>query len=134
MAALVDFCRFVQIHYGLPQEIRFESAEQVLKRGAEKAILDDQALQTIAVKNSVKLPINDRIKLTASLMAQGRFYYTDDCRSLIEALTTCVWDSKYLTQNVRLDDGTSDIDTLDAFEYSFERYAKALQMAGERSD
>lgn len=67
-------------------------------------------------------------------MAQGRFYYTDNCRSLIEALTTCVWDSKYLTQNVRLDDGTSDIDTLDAFEYSFERYAKALQMAGERSD
>ncbi len=133
-AALVDFCRFVQIHYGLPQEIRFESAEQVLKRGAEKAILDDQTLHTIAVKNSVKLPINDRIKLTASLMAQGRFYYTDDCRSLVEALTTCVWDSKYLTQNVRLDDGTSDIDTLDAFEYSFERYAKALQMAGERSD
>ena len=26
----------------------------------------------------------------------------------------------------RLDDGTSDIDTLDAFEYSFEKYIKAF--------
>ena len=31
-----------------------------------------------------------------------------------------VWDPKSLDLE-RLDDGTSDIDTLDAFEYSFER-------------
>lgn len=30
-----------------------------------------------------------------------------------------VWDDKKL-EDTRLDDGTSDIDTLDAFEYSFE--------------
>ena len=31
-----------------------------------------------------------------------------------------VWDSKKLELE-RLDDGTSDIDSMDAFEYSFER-------------
>ena len=30
-------------------------------------------------------------------------------------------EKKSLVEDVRLDDGTSDIDTLDAFEYTFER-------------
>ena len=37
-------------------------------------------------------------------------------------MTTALWDEKNsLVEDVRLDDGTSDIDTLDAFEYTFER-------------
>ncbi len=43
------------------------------------------------------------------------------CESLIKALTTAVWNPKNLTADERLDDGTSDIDTLDAFEYTYER-------------
>lgn len=35
--------------------------------------------------------------------------------------SNAVWNPKELTKDVRLDDGTSDIDTLDAFEYTFER-------------
>ena len=45
---------------------------------------------------------------------------TDDCESLEEAFSMAVWDPKSLKLD-RLDDGTSDIDTLDAFEYSWER-------------
>ena len=33
-----------------------------------------------------------------------------------------MWDMDEPNTEIRLDDGTSDIDTLDAFEYSFERY------------
>ena len=37
-------------------------------------------------------------------------------------MTTALWDEKKcLVEDVRLDDGTSDIDTLDAYEYTFER-------------
>jgi hypothetical protein len=55
-------------------------------------------------------------------MAQGRFYVMDiGCESLVNALSTAVWNPKELTKDVRLDDGTSDIDSLDAFEYTFER-------------
>jgi hypothetical protein len=45
------------------------------------------------------------------------------------ALQEAVWNSKQL-KDVRLDDGSTDIDTLDAFEYTFERdikrYIKAV--------
>ena len=46
---------------------------------------------------------------------------THDCKSLEKAFESAVYDDKKL-DDVRLDNGTSDIDTLDAFEYSFERY------------
>ncbi|MFQ9209948.1 MAG: hypothetical protein ACLR3S_13050 [Clostridium fessum] len=36
------------------------------------------------------------------------------------------WDPKELTKNVRLDDGTSDIDSLDSFEYTLERRISQL--------
>ena len=45
---------------------------------------------------------------------------TEDCETLSQAFQDAVWDSK-ADEDVRLDDGTSDIDTLDAFEYSIER-------------
>jgi hypothetical protein len=41
-----------------------------------------------------------------------------ECDTVIAAFKEAVWDPK--KEDVRLDDGTSDIDTLDAVEYSFE--------------
>ena len=73
------------------------------------------------IVNAAKTPITDRINLTARLMAQRRFFYTKNAQTLADALASCVWDPKKATENVRLDDGTSDIDTLDAFEYTMER-------------
>ena len=57
------------------------------------------------------------------MLSQHRFFYIQDqCKTLEDALTTALWDEKKsLVEDVRLDDGTSDIDTLDAFEYTFER-------------
>ena len=46
--------------------------------------------------------------------------------SLETALCTAVWDPDEITKNVRLDDGTSDIDSLDSFEYTFERRISQL--------
>ena len=55
-------------------------------------------------------------------MSIGRFWYIPrHCATLEEALKGAVWNPKNVTDDERLDDGTSDIDTLDAFEYSFER-------------
>ncbi|WP_219716088.1 hypothetical protein [Clostridioides difficile] len=73
------------------------------------------------IVNAYKSAINDRINLVSRLMAQGRFKYTDDCKTLEVALCSAVWDSKEITKNVRLDDGSSDIDTLDAFEHTIEK-------------
>ena len=42
-----------------------------------------------------------------------------------------LWDSKKLTEDVRLDDGTSNVDNLDAYEYAMERSIPEL-IAGWR--
>jgi len=52
-------------------------------------------------------------------MSEGRFAVMRHCKHVIEALKTAVWDSDS-SEDVRLDDGNYNIDSLDAFEYSFE--------------
>ena len=135
---VIDFIYCLLNNGFVVDTIWFESAEQVLKRGLIQALSEDKKLLekgiNISVVNSIKNKINDRIGATAGLIAQSRFFYNQDCESLIEALTTCVWDPKILVANERLDDGTSDIDTLDAFEYSFEKYIKAMQFVDKQEE
>lgn len=104
-----------------------DSAEQILIRGFSNTARA-QGLQT-TVLNAKKMPINDRIKLTLLLMAQGRFFVTRKCPHLIDALSTAVYDSTKQNDE-RLDNGTTDIDSLDAFEYSIEPWYKPLESAG----
>lgn len=106
---------------------RADSAEQILIRGLFNTAIS-KGLRT-QVKNALKMPINDRIKLTLLLMAQGRFYVSRACPHLSDALASAVYDDKKPV-DTRLDDGTSDIDSLDAFEYSIEPYYKQLEAAG----
>lgn len=118
------FCEFVYrviAVYGTPDVVYCDSAEQTLILGL-RSTARKKGLGWLRIENALKTEINDRIRCTCRLMAQRRFYYMEhDCESLVKALTTAVWDPKILTKDVRLDDGTSDIDTLDAFEYTFER-------------
>ena len=108
---------------------RADSAEQILIRGLFNTA-KARGLRT-QVKNALKMPINDRIKLTLLLMAQGRFYVSGACPRLSDALASAVYDDKKPV-DTRLDDGTSDIDSLDAFEYSIEPFYKQLEAAGHR--
>lgn len=120
------FCKAITGKYGNAQT-RADSAEQILIRGlfhtAQRENLGTQ------VKNALKMPINDRIMLTLLLMKQGRLFVSRSCPHLIEAFQTAVYDSKKF-EDVRLDDGTTDIDSLDAFEYSIEPWYKQLEQYG----
>jgi len=120
----VAFVKVIQQKYGQIDHIYCDSAEQVLIRGIKTAL--EKAGIYITVRNARKSPINDRIKCTQMLIEQRRFFITEDCGSLTKALCTAVWNPKNLTEDERLDDGTSDIDTLDGFEYSFEKDMKHL--------
>ena len=53
-------------------------------------------------------------------MNTGKFEIMDHCVETIGALTNAVYDSK----GNRLDDGSVNIDCLDALEYCMERHAK----------
>lgn len=108
-----------------------DSAEQVLIRGFKTAV-SREGLDTVIIRNAKKIEIIDRIRLITALIACKRFFYTEDADTVKRALEEALWDIKNKEKSIRLDDGTTDIDTLDALEYSIEREEKRLIRAMEK--
>lgn len=121
-----DFCDFVRVCQSRwpAFEAYCDSAEQTLINGLRVEAARQRL--GINIRNARKIEINDRIRATCILMASGRFFVMRDCVNTVDALESAVWDSKHATQDVRLDDGTTNIDNLDAMEYAFERDIHAL--------
>lgn len=116
-----QFVQYVKTRYSIGgrmvKALYADSAEQTLINGLKNRLRP----YSIPVRDSIKNQIIDRIRATLALMAQGRFFIMeDDCQTLEDALCTAVWNSKKIGKTERLDDGTSDIDSLDSMEYSFE--------------
>ena len=67
------------------------------------------------------MPLEDRPLLLTKLMAQGRFCLVkDECSALIHQLQNAVYDDK-AKKAVICDDGSMNIDCIDAFFYSIAR-------------
>lgn len=115
--AFVDFVKRAKAKYNV-YEIYCDSAEQTLIEGFTVAVIN--AGLGVQIKNAIKGPVNDRISFYNSIMAQGRFFIMRHCKNTIQALSEAVYDSKKLTEDVRLDDGTTNIDSLDSMEYTTE--------------
>ena len=113
-----DFVRRCQMRW-LISDVWCDSAEQTLINGLRTAAAE--ARLYVNIGNAQKRAINDRIRATCLLMGAGRFFVNKTCTETIDALKSALWDSKQTTQDVRLDNGTTNIDSLDAMEYSFER-------------
>lgn len=114
----LDFLREVIDKYGIPEAVYWDNAETVLGQTIRNAVRKEYPV--IRVKPAAKKRIKDRIDYTVRLMGAGLFYLTEDCSTLRDALQDAVWNPKAALDE-RLDDGSSDIDTLDAFEYTIER-------------
>ena len=120
----IDFCLKVLNMYGNITHVYCDSAEQTLINGLKSAARKN-GLGWLRIDDALKEVITERIRLTNRMMAQMRFSYMPEmCDTLVSALCTAIWNPKEITVDERLDDGTSDIDTLDAFEYTIERYIK----------
>lgn len=115
---VLEFAQSVFDLYGDVYKVYYDNAETVLGRGLKRAF--EKKFPDVIVRGAKKEIINDRIRCTNRLIGANRFYYTDGCETLKTALSEAVWNSKVQTDE-RLDDGTSDIDSLDGFEYTFER-------------
>lgn len=113
----LDFVRRAQARYKV-YEAYCDSAEQTLIAGLEMACI--QGNVSIDIKNAIKGPINDRIAFYNSLIAQGRWKVMKHCRHIIEAFEQAVYDDTKKNQDVRLDDGLMNVDSLDSAEYSTE--------------
>ena len=114
----LQFVADVITKYGKPQYAFWDNAETVLGQSIENACRKE--FPSLLVLPAIKKKINDRINYTVRLMGSGRFFITPDCQTLKNPLQDAVYNSKVL-QEERLDDGSTDIDTLDAFEYTIER-------------
>jgi len=125
----VDFVRRCQMRW-LVTDAWCDSAEQTLINGLRVAAAREHL--PINIGNAMKRLINDRIRALCILMGSGRFLIRKACSETIDALKNAVWDGKQLTEDVRLDNGTTNIDSLDALEYSFEREIPNL-IAGWRN-
>ena len=114
----VDFVKRCQLRW-LVTDVWCDSAEQTLINGLRNAAARERI--GVNIGNALKRPINDRIRALCLLMGAGRYYCAPNCTNTIDALKSALWDSKHNTEDVRLDDGTTNIDSLDSLEYSFER-------------
>ena len=124
-----EFMRFYEIlrqeYPNIPVRFVFaDSAEQYLINGLRQVIKN----LGLTIGDSQKVPIVQRIICTNSLLNTGRLKVHKDCRYVQDGLRAAVWDSKAAAkgEDKRLDDFTSDIDVLDATEYSFERFIPKL--------
>lgn len=105
-------------------DIFCDSAETTLIRGLKTAVAQNRI--PVEVRNARKGEVLDRIRFFSKMMSQGRFFILRRCKHTIEALSEAVWDSRCKEHDVRLDDGTTNIDSLDALEYSLEPYMKEM--------
>ena len=96
-----------------------DSAEQLLIKSFRSAV-------NLEVKNAMKKQVSTRINMVNRLISSGRLHVSSECPHLIEALKSAVWNEKSIHRDERLDDGSTNIDSLDAFEYSIERFEREL--------
>ena len=120
----ISFVNNLKLKYPFA-DIRYCFADceaQYLIAGLQKA--SKQAGLGLRIGDCEKVKILQRIYCTNSLLNTNRLYILRDCKLLIQGLQNALWDSK--KPDTRLDDFSSDIDILDAFEYSFERFILKL--------
>ncbi len=115
----IDFYRGIIGDYGFVTRVYADSAEQVLIRCLRNALLK-AGFPGAKVENARKSPVIGRIRAVSTLASQGRLFFTEECAAFERAVSAARWNPKAVKLE-RLDDGSTDIDTLDAFEYSFER-------------
>lgn len=118
-----DFLEHLALRFGQADVAYCDNAEPVLIRSLKRAAA--RRGLAVAIRPARKMPVNDRIRLLSRLMAQGRFFVGEEAASVKAALCTAVWRPDAVGDE-RLDNGSSDIDSLDALEYSIERDALRL--------
>lgn len=121
----IDFVQQLQTDYpGCYIRYCFaDSAEQYLINSLRKACRS--AGLNIGIGDSDKNEVVQRIVCTNTLLNTKRLFINKECELLISGLKYATWDTSKV-KDARLDNFSSDIDILDAFEYSFERFMPKL--------
>lgn len=116
---IINFIKEIQDKYGTVSFIFADSAEQVLNNSLNGELRANKI--NLVVQDSLKIEIKNRIELWNRLLNLDKLSFIEgQCKTLIEAMQTALYDEK-AKDDRWIDDGeTSDIDSLDSFNYSFE--------------
>ena len=125
MSWIIKFIKEILVTYGNIECIWCDSAEQVLNNTLRTELKLNNL--HIPVKDSIKTEISDRIEMYNILLNTDRIsFLKNKTNTIVEALQTALYDED-APKDVWIDDGkTSDIDSLDSFNYSFEYWFKQL--------
>ena len=120
-----DFVRNVEAEYGYVNYVFADwgGLGQVITRGLYRYCMAHHI--NVQIQDCDKLEIIDRILFTQKVMGRRVLdIIQGENEDLRKAFREAVWEDG--KDNVRLDDGTSDIDSLDAFEYSITPFFKNI--------
>ena len=124
------FCTKVYEKYGQPFKIYCDNAEPMLIRGFYNRAAKDKL--HAQVKGAIKSSILGRIKMELKLLKQKRlFLMKDTTKPLQDGFDGAMWvdnSAHPSKEDERMDNGTSDIDIMDAFEYSITPYLKKFDL------
>lgn len=119
----VKFIQEIKEEYKEPIiDVRCDSAEQTLIAGFQRAVRENNL--GVNISNAIKGEIINRIRFYCKMFSTNRYYILESCNDLIHAFRTAIWEKD--KNDVRLDDGKQDIDSLDSQEYSTEPYMNTI--------
>ena len=129
-----EFVGFVQrlVHDfpGAPVSYVFADSEaQYLINGLAKVCRKE--FPWLKIGDCAKYEITQRIYCTNTLLNTGRLALLEDCKLISGGLSMATWDTSK-AKDTRLDNFSTDVDILDAFEYSWERFIKHLLPGGAK--
>jgi hypothetical protein len=124
---LQDFIAFVSgIGVAPIRYIYGDSADTVMCNEIKAVIRKLNMCDRVRVLGSVKGTILGRIKVKKSLLDTRRWFVYSGATNVISSTATQVWDSREGHEDDRLDNGSVDIDTADAEEYSWSGFIPRL--------
>lgn len=106
------------------REIYADSAEQVLIRSFRSGLI--KAKISVPIGNASKGIINNRIRFYNKLFSLKVYKILRKCTSTVDAFENALWKDNNSQDDERLDDGSSNVDTLDSQEYSTEKHMKDI--------
>lgn len=121
----IEFARKMMYKYNCDIDyILPDNEEVVLIRGLKRRV-QELGWNTI-VRGCTKEPINDRIDCGRTMISYNILsYIEEECKLFVEAVSSALWDNDK-KEDTRLDDFSTDIDTIDAWEYSWCRFMKQI--------
>lgn len=103
-----------------------DCADQVMINEMRNVIKELKLANQIRVLDCKKHTIKKRIDTKKVLMSTNHWFVYKDAVTVIESTETQVWDNREGHEDERLDNGSVDIDTADAEEYSWSAFLDKL--------